>query len=87
MSKINEFIEGINILKKYDNKIGDSWMSAEHDQIWFGENAEEIKGKLSPEDLKFLLGTFIKGETEEEDYWDGGVFFIDEDGDCFSMFV
>ena len=82
MSKLNDFIKGIEILKKYDPKLGEDYMSAAHDQIWFADNAEEIKGKLSPEDFKFLLGT-----PDNDGYLRGGVFMIDEEVDSFSMFV
>ena len=55
--------EGLDILSKY-NEDGD--FAAEHDQIFVGDNAEDMK--ISKDDLKELdkLGWFI---DEEFDCW------------------
>jgi len=56
-----DFIEGINIIKKYKPKGSDFDFAAEHDKIYFGEY-DWVKGKDRAK-LKRL------GWFEDEDSW------------------
>ena len=64
--KLSNFIDGLNILKKYYKEIDDYHIGAEHDQFY----AYETDYPLAPEDVQKLLdlGWFPFDQEEDAEY-------------------